>query len=66
MQLKPVLERERFTQLIQHSLKSAGCANTLLGDSGLEIVRQASKGLPRHAGRCRAGSIICRTISGTR
>ena len=51
VQLKPVLERERFAQLIQHSLKSAGCMNTLLSDSGLEILRQASKGLPRHAGR---------------
>ena len=51
VQLKPVLERERFAQLIQHSLKSAGCTSTLLSDSGLEIVRQASKGLPRHAGR---------------
>lgn len=51
VQLKPVLERERFAQLIQHSLKSAGCTSTLLSDSGLEILRQASKGLPRHAGR---------------
>jgi MSHA biogenesis protein MshM len=51
VQLKPVLERERFAQLIQHSLKSAGCTHTLLSDSGLEILRQASKGLPRHAGR---------------
>ncbi len=51
VQLKPVLERERFALLIQHSLKSAGCTSTLLSDSGLEILRQASKGLPRHAGR---------------
>ena len=51
VQIKPVLERERFAQLIQHSLKSAGCTSTLLSDSGLEILRQASKGLPRHAGR---------------
>lgn len=34
-----------------HALKSAGCAYTLLTDSGLELLRQASKGLPRHAGR---------------
>ena len=51
VQLKPVQERERFAQLIQHGLKSAGCAHTLLTDSGMEILRQASKGLPRHAGR---------------
>ena len=40
VQLKPVLERERFAQLIQDSLKSAGCSNTLLSDSGLEILRR--------------------------
>lgn len=51
VQLKPVQERERFAQLIQHGLKSAGCAHMLLTDSGMEILRQASKGLPRLAGR---------------
>jgi type II secretory pathway predicted ATPase ExeA len=51
MQLKPVIERERFAQLIQHALHSAGCQHTLLADSGLEILRQASQGLPRQAGR---------------
>src|SRR5438105_2755424 len=49
--LKPVIERERFTQLIAYALKSAGCQHTLLADSGMEILRQASKGLPRQAGR---------------
>jgi type II secretory pathway predicted ATPase ExeA len=51
VQLKPVLERERFVDLIQHGLQHAGCTHTLLADSGLEILRQASKGLPRQAGR---------------
>lgn len=51
VQMKPILERERFSQLVQHALKSAGCQHTLLADSGLEILRQASKGLPRQAGR---------------
>ena len=51
LQLKPVIERERFRQLIAHALHSAGCEHTLLADSGLEILRQASKGLPRQAGR---------------
>ena len=49
--LKPVLERERFVQLILHALKSAGCQHTVLADSGMELLRQASKGLPRQAGR---------------
>ena len=51
VQLRPVFERERFAQLIGHALKSAGCQYTLLADSGMEILRQASKGLPRQAGR---------------
>jgi type II secretory pathway predicted ATPase ExeA len=50
-QLKPILERERFAMLIQHGLKSAGCTHTLLADSGMELLRQASQGLPRQAGR---------------
>src|ERR1700688_2583701 len=47
LQLKPILERERFAQLISHALKSAGCTHTLLSDSGLELLRQASNGIPR-------------------
>ena len=35
----------------QRRLASAGCQHTLLADSGLEILRQASKGLPRQASR---------------
>jgi MSHA biogenesis protein MshM len=51
VQLKPVIERERFALFIQHALKSAGCSHTLLAESGLELLRQASRGLPRQAGR---------------
>jgi type II secretory pathway predicted ATPase ExeA len=51
MHLKPVLERERFAALVQHALKAAGCQHTLLADSGMELLRQASQGLPRQAGR---------------
>jgi type II secretory pathway predicted ATPase ExeA len=51
VQLRPVVERERFAQLIQHALKTAGCQHTLLADSGLELLRLASQGLPRQAGR---------------
>ncbi|MGH8268926.1 MAG: ExeA family protein [Steroidobacteraceae bacterium] len=49
--LKAVGERERFAALIQHAFKSAGAPHTLLADSGLELLRQASQGLPRLAGR---------------
>ncbi len=51
VQLQPIIERERFGQLIEHALQQAGCRHTLLADSGLELLRQASRGLPRHAGR---------------
>jgi MSHA biogenesis protein MshM len=51
IQLRPIIERERFAALIAHALKSAGCAHTLIADSGLEILRQGSRGLPRQAGR---------------
>ena len=51
VQLKPVIERERFAGLIQHGLQAAGCQHTLLADSGMELLRQASGGLPRQAGR---------------
>ena len=51
VQLKAIIEQERFGQLIDHALKQAGCSHTLLADSGLELLRQASRGLPRHAGR---------------
>ena len=51
VKLQPVVERERFALLIQHALKSAGCQHTLLADSGMELLRQASRGLPRQAER---------------
>ncbi len=51
VQLEPITERERFKALIDHALQSAGCTHTLLADSGMELLRQASRGLPRHAGR---------------
>ena len=51
VQLKPVLERERFALFIAHALKSAGSQHNLLADTAMEILRQASKGLPRQAGR---------------
>jgi len=51
VQLKPIIERERFAKLIDHGFKSAGCKHTLIADSGMEILRQASRGNPRQASR---------------
>jgi MSHA biogenesis protein MshM len=49
--LKPIIERERFNNLIEHAFRQSGAQHTLLSDSGLELLRQASQGLPRQAGR---------------
>jgi hypothetical protein len=43
VQLKPVLERERFAQFMQNSFKSAGINTTLLTNFGLQLVRQSAK-----------------------
>jgi type II secretory pathway predicted ATPase ExeA len=51
LRLKPIIDRERFKNLIDHALRQAGAQHTLLSDSGLELLRQASQGLPRQAGR---------------
>ena len=51
LHLQAICERERFAALIQHAFKSAGSAHTLISDSGLELLRQASQGLPRQAAR---------------
>jgi MSHA biogenesis protein MshM len=51
VQLKPIIHRERFKNLIEHAFRQAGAQHTLLSDSGLELLRQASQGLPRLAGR---------------
>jgi type II secretory pathway predicted ATPase ExeA len=50
-QLSPINDRDHFKQLIDHALKSAGCHTTLLSDSGIECLRLASQGKPRHAHR---------------
>jgi type II secretory pathway predicted ATPase ExeA len=51
VQLKPISERERFAALLHHAFKSAGAAHALVSDSGVELLRQASQGLPRQAAR---------------
>jgi len=51
LQLQPISERERFAALIQHALKTVGCQHGLLSDTGMELLRHTSQGLPRLAGR---------------
>ena len=51
LQLKPVTNRELFRQLIQHAFESAGAGQVMITDSGMELLHQASGGVPRRAGR---------------
>jgi len=51
LRLEPTIERERFNHLVEHAVGQAGAQHALLSDSGLELLRQASRGLPRQAGR---------------
>jgi type II secretory pathway predicted ATPase ExeA len=50
VQLKRVDERERFAAMVHHGLEDAGCQQTLLSDTGIELLRQASQGNPRLTG----------------
>jgi type II secretory pathway predicted ATPase ExeA len=43
-------ERERFAAMVHHGLEDAGCQQTLLSDTGIELLRQASQGNPRLTG----------------
>jgi MSHA biogenesis protein MshM len=64
LQVKPVTERERFKNLIDHAFNQAGAQHTLLSDSGLELLRQASQGLPRQAGRILKTSLQLAVLKG--
>jgi MSHA biogenesis protein MshM len=46
-ELKPVIEREAFKQLLAHGFTQAGCTHSLLSDSAIEIIRMSSQGNPR-------------------
>lgn len=48
-ELKPIVEREAFRSLIIHGFKQADVNNTVLSDSGIELIRMASQGNPRKA-----------------
>ena len=46
-QLQPINDRNSFRELLLYGLSEAGCANTILSDSGIEILRMSSKGNAR-------------------
>lgn len=44
IKLNPIIDRDAFRQLIQHAFQEAGCHQSLISDSGIEIIRNASQG----------------------
>ena len=50
-ELKPIADSESFKKLLIHAFTQAGCSNTLLSDSAVELTRMASRGNPRQAHR---------------
>ena len=49
--LSPMQDHQSFRDLIAHAFKEVGCNQTLLSESGVELLRQASQGKPRQAGQ---------------
>ena len=49
--LEPVIEKQRFTEMIKQAFEDAGTTQSLLSDPGIESIRMASKGKPRIAGQ---------------
>lgn len=47
-ELHPINDRSAFREFILHGLSQAGCSATILSDSGIDLLRMASKGNPRH------------------
>ena len=47
--LQPIQNHADFEALVKHGFAEVGCQQTLLSDSGLELLRQASQGKPRQA-----------------
>lgn len=49
--LTPIIDRDAFHQFLSEGFKEAGCNSTLLSDSGIELLRMASRGNPRQLHR---------------
>lgn len=47
--LEPVFEKQRFSSLLKQAFDEAGATQQLLSDPGIELIRMASKGMPRTA-----------------
>jgi MSHA biogenesis protein MshM len=62
--LEPTIERDRFRNLVEHAFLEAGCNHSLLADSGMELLRQGARGIPRHAGSILKRSLQIATVKG--
>jgi type II secretory pathway predicted ATPase ExeA len=60
--LEPIIEKQRFTQLIKQAFEEAGTTQQLLSDPAIELIRMASKGKPRIAGQIIQNSLRLATI----
>ncbi len=49
LHLEPIQSHAQFQALINHGFNAVGCQQSMLSDSGLELLRQASQGKPRQA-----------------
>jgi len=48
-ELKPIMDKDKFKELILHGFTQAGCNHTILSDSGINILHMASQGNQRQA-----------------
>jgi type II secretory pathway predicted ATPase ExeA len=55
--LQPVNDRDEFKQLLLYGFTEAGCAHTLLSDTGIDLLRMASKGNVRQVHRLLVASM---------
>lgn len=49
--LHPILDAKQFAEFISHGFDDAGCTQNLFANTGIELIRMASKGKPRLAHR---------------
>lgn len=64
LQLQPMQNHTDFEALVKHAFAEVGCQQTLLSDSGLELLRQASQGKPRQAGQILKAALRLATSQG--
>lgn len=50
LRLHAITDAARFTALVEHAFREAGCQQKLLSDSGMDLLRQTTQGNPRQAG----------------